>query len=145
MAEMQNPNTDGDSTVLCGANSYVEKYYLNEQFSGLPESIKQELQIMCVMYTEDIGGIILLEFMPDGRLQFKVEAEENDYLFDEIGSALKIKQYQAEKRELLEEGKTNRVVAYKHGEFLDFDIQEALNMKKDIPEDQYEISKLLIR
>ena len=47
--------------------------------------------------------------------------------------------------ELLEKGKTNRVVAYKHGEFLDFDIQEALNMKKDIPEDQYEISKLLIR
>ena len=38
--------------------------------------------------------------------------------------------------ELLEKGKTNRVVAYKHGEFLDFDIQEALNMKKDIPEDQ---------
>ena len=72
MAEMQNPNTDGDSTVLCGANSYVEKYYLNEQFSGLPESIKQELQIMCVMYTEDIGGIILLEFMPDGRLQFRL-------------------------------------------------------------------------
>ena len=110
MAEMQNPNTDGDSTVLCGANSYVEKYYLNEQFSGLPESIKQELQIMCVMYTEDIGGFdfsIEYEIAPfkpflDGRLQFKVEAEENDYLFDEIGSALKIKQYQAEKRELLE-------------------------------------------
>ena len=47
--------------------------------------------------------------------------------------------------ELLEKGKTNRVVAYKHGEFLDFDIQEALNMKKDIPEDQDEISNLLIR
>ena len=51
------------------------------------ESIKQELQIMCVMYTEDIGGIILLEFMPDGRLQFKVEAEENDYLFDDLKRA----------------------------------------------------------
>lgn len=72
MAEMQNPNTDGDSTVLCGANSYVEKYYLNEQFSGLPESIKQELQIMCVMYTEDIGGIILLEFMPDGDCSLRL-------------------------------------------------------------------------
>ena len=47
--------------------------------------------------------------------------------------------------ELLEKGKTNRVVAYKHGEFLDFDIQEALNMKKDIPEEYYEISKLLVR
>ena len=47
--------------------------------------------------------------------------------------------------ELLAEGKTNRVVAYKHVEFVDFDIQEALNMTKDIPEDQYEISKLLVR
>lgn len=47
--------------------------------------------------------------------------------------------------ELLAEGKTTRVVAYKHGEFVDFDIQEALNMTKDIPEDQYEISKLLVR
>ena len=47
--------------------------------------------------------------------------------------------------ELLAEGKTNRVVAYKHGEFVDFDIQEALNMTKEIPEDQYEISKLLVR
>ena len=47
--------------------------------------------------------------------------------------------------ELLEEGKTNRVVAYKHGEFLDFDIQEALNMKKDIPEYQFNVSNWLVR
>ena len=47
--------------------------------------------------------------------------------------------------ELLAEGKSNRLVAYKHGEFVDYDIQEALNMKKDIPESQYEISKLLAR
>lgn len=91
-----------ENTVLCGANSYVEKYYLNEKFAGLPESIKEELQIMCVLFTEDIGGVLLLEFTPKGELRFRVEAEENDYLFDEIGSALKIKQYQMEKRELLE-------------------------------------------
>lgn len=47
--------------------------------------------------------------------------------------------------ELLVEGKSNRLVAYRKGEFVDFDIQEALNMKKDIPESQYEISKLLAR
>ena len=46
---------------------------------------------------------------------------------------------------LLAEGKSNRVVAYKNGEYVDFDIQEALQMKKDIPEDQYEICKLLVR
>ena len=46
---------------------------------------------------------------------------------------------------LLSEGKSNRVVAYKNGEYVDFDIQEALQMKKDIPEDQFEICKLLVR
>ncbi|MDR0924727.1 MAG: 6-phosphofructokinase [Hungatella sp.] len=47
--------------------------------------------------------------------------------------------------ELLCEGKSNRVVGYKHGEFQDLDIQEALSMTKDIPEDQYQISKMLVR
>lgn len=47
--------------------------------------------------------------------------------------------------QLLAEGKSNRVVAYKNGEYVDFDIQEALAMTKDIPEDQFEISKLLTR
>lgn len=47
--------------------------------------------------------------------------------------------------ELLAEGKSNRVVAYKGGEYVDFDIQEALAMTKDIPEDQFEINRLLTR
>ena len=51
----------------------------------------------------------------------------------------------AKAAELLAEGKSNRLVAYKHGEFVDYDIQEALNMSKDIPEEQYEIAKMLIR
>ena len=41
MAEMQNPNTDGDSTVLCGANSYVEKYYLNDKLNILQDTYTQ--------------------------------------------------------------------------------------------------------
>ena len=47
--------------------------------------------------------------------------------------------------ELLAEGKSNRLVAYKHGEFVDYDIQEALNMKKDISEEQFNIAKMLVR
>ena len=46
---------------------------------------------------------------------------------------------------LLAQGKSNRLVAYKHGEFVDYDIQEALNMTKDISEEQYAISKMLVR
>lgn len=40
-------------------------------------------------------------------------------------------------------GKTNRVVGYQHGEFMDFDIEEALAMEKGIPEFQYEVSRAL--
>ena len=43
--------------------------------------------------------------------------------------------------ELLCEGKTNRVVGYKHGQYIDFDINEALKMKKMIPDYQYKIAK----
>ena len=47
--------------------------------------------------------------------------------------------------DILCEGKSNRVVAYKHGEFVDYDIEEALNMTKSIDEYQYEICRKLSR
>ena len=34
--------------------------------------------------------------------------------------------------DLLKEGKSCRVVGYRHGEFMDFDINEALAMQKDV-------------
>jgi len=46
--------------------------------------------------------------------------------------------------DLLCEGKTNRVVGYRHGDFVDYDIDEALAMKKDVDEYMYEISKTLV-
>ena len=93
---------DQNNVVLCGSNSYEKKYYLDDNFSGLPQSIQDELKVMCVLYTEDIGGILTLQFTEDGTLVFHVTADEGDLLFHEIGSVLKIKQLQAEKRELLE-------------------------------------------
>ena len=52
-----------EEIVLCAANSYEQKYYLNPEFEMLPESIKQELNIMCVLYTEDVGGILMVSMM----------------------------------------------------------------------------------
>ena len=89
------------TTVLCGANSYEEKYYLNPKFSNLPKQIKDELQIMCVMYVNDVGGIFLVEYDEDGSLHFSTEAIENDTTYDEIGGVLKIKELQRTKEELL--------------------------------------------
>ncbi len=91
-----------EAVILCAASAYEEKYYLNEDFSRLPKAVKQELQIMCVLYTADIGGILTLQFDKEGNLHFHVSSKEGDLFFDEIGSVLKIKQLQAEKRELLE-------------------------------------------
>ena len=91
-----------DKVVLCGANSYEQKYYFNEEFQSLPQSVKDELHIMCVLFTEDVGGILTMEYDEKGNLDFQVISEEGDYLFDEIGSVLKVKELQVSKAELLE-------------------------------------------
>lgn len=91
-----------DKVVLCASSAYEQKYYLNEDFNTLPESIKEELKIMCVLYTEEVGGILTLEFDEDGNLMLNVTSDEGDLLFDEIGSVLKIKEIQRNKEELLE-------------------------------------------
>lgn len=93
---------DEDKVVLCASSKYEEKYYLNPEFDKLPDAIKDELKAMCVLFTEDIGGILTLEYDDDGHLSFVTMADENDLLYDEIGCALKIKQYQQTKRELME-------------------------------------------
>lgn len=91
-----------EKVVLCGANSYKQKYYFNQDFSALPDQVKKELQIMCVLFTEEIGGILTLEFDEEGNLQFRTEALEADAMFDEIGSVLKIKKIRQEKQDILE-------------------------------------------
>ena len=89
-----------EEMVLCAASSYKQKYYLNPEFESLPEAVKQELQIMCVLYTADVGGVLLLVFDENGNLELKVEHNEGDFSFDEIGSVLKIKELQDTKEEL---------------------------------------------
>ena len=91
-----------ERTVLCGASSYEQKYYFNEEFSALPQRVKDELKVSCVMYVEEVGGVLTLEYEPDGELEFKVTSDEADYLFDDIGSALKIKEIRRDKSDLLE-------------------------------------------
>lgn len=114
------------TVTLCASSAYEKKYYLNEDFNALPETIKQELQIMCVLYTEDVGGILTLEFEDDGTLMLNVEADEGDLLFDEVGSVLKIKELQRNKAELLE----NLEIFYKVF-FLNEDVSELINKEID--------------
>lgn len=92
-----------EGIVICAANSYQEKYYFNPLFRMLPNSVKDELKILCVSFTEKAGGILVLSFDREGSLQFKVMVSEGDYLFDEIESGILISHFQRKKKEILEE------------------------------------------
>ncbi|MFA9377104.1 MAG: DUF6145 family protein [Lachnotalea sp.] len=91
-----------DKVVLCGSSSYEKIFYLDENFEALPQGIKEELKIMCVLFTEEVGGILTLVYDDEGNLNLEVTADEEDLLYDEIGSALKIKEIQRTKAELME-------------------------------------------
>ncbi|MGN0142511.1 MAG: DUF6145 family protein [Roseburia sp.] len=90
-----------EEVVLCGASAYNKKFYLNQDFRGLPQQVKDELKIMCVLFTEDIGGIFQLVFDEEGNLEFCTSCDEEDLLYDEIGCGLKIRQLQRTKEDLL--------------------------------------------
>lgn len=88
--------------VLCGANAYEKKYYFNQDFAKIPDSIKEELHIICVLFTEEVGGIFTICFEEDGTLEFETNASEEDYLYDEIGSGLLVRKIRDTKQELLQ-------------------------------------------
>lgn len=88
--------------VLCGANAYEQKYYFNEKFSRIPESIKEELHIICVLFTEEVGGVFTIVFEEDGSVSFETDAYEEDILYDEISSGLLVREIRMQRQELLE-------------------------------------------
>lgn len=88
--------------VLCGANAYDKKYYFNEQFKGIPDSIKDELHIICVLFTEEVGGIFTIVFEEDGSISMETNAEEDDIYYDEISSGLLVGEIRRKRQELFE-------------------------------------------
>ena len=81
-----------EETTLLGASWYNQKYYFNEAFAGLPKDVQDELHILAVEFTEDVGGVFTI---------FSVRSAEGDQRFDEIGAELLIKKYQREKADLM--------------------------------------------
>ena len=89
-------------TVLCGANAYEKKYYFNEQFNGIPDSIKDELRIICVLFTEEVGGIFTIVFDEEGFISMETDAEADDIYYDEISSGLLVGEIRRKRQELFE-------------------------------------------
>lgn len=91
-----------EKTVLCGANAYEMKYYFNEQFNGIPESIREELHILCVLFTEEVGGVFTISFEEDGNVLLETNGDDDDIYYDEISSGLMVSEVRRRRQELFE-------------------------------------------
>lgn len=91
-----------EKVVLCGANAYDKKYYFNGQFKGIPESIQNELHIICVLFTEEVGGIFTIEFEQDGSVSMRTEYADDDFLYDDVSSGLLVSEIRRKRQELFE-------------------------------------------
>ena len=89
--------------VLCGSNAYEKKYYFNPLFDSVPESVKEELHIICVLFTEEAGGVFLIVFEPDGSISMETEAAEEDILYDDITAGLLVSEIRRHRQTLFEE------------------------------------------
>ena len=91
-----------EKMVLCGANAYEQKYYFNEKFKGIRESIQNELHIICVLFTEEVGGIFTIEFEKDGSISMRTEYADDDFLYDEVSSGLLVGEIRRKRQDLFE-------------------------------------------
>ena len=99
--QMKDRMADG-RIVLCGSNAYEKKYYFNDKFNGIPDSIKDELHIICVLFTEEVGGIFTIVFEEDASVSLVTDAEEDDIYYDEVSSGLLISEIRRKRQELFE-------------------------------------------
>ena len=107
--EMQKTNkgrvfegVSGGRVVLCGANAYEQKYYFNPVFKQIPESIKKELNIISVLFTQEAGGIFTIVFEEDGSVSIETNADEEDITYDEITAGLLVGEVRRKRQDLFE-------------------------------------------
>ena len=91
-----------ERVVLCVANAYEEQYYFNDMFASIPQSIKDEIKIISVLFTNEVGGIFSMAFEEDGTLVLETNSDEDDILYDEISSGLLVREIQRKRQDLLE-------------------------------------------
>ena len=94
---------DGETLILCGANAYDEKYYFNPLFNKIPDSIQQELRVICVLFTQEAGGIFTIGFSSDGDVTLSTRATEEDITYDEVSAGLLVGEIRRRRSELFEE------------------------------------------
>lgn len=147
----------GYIALWCGIANGAEDILLPERYDGneqvlinrIIENRKRGKKHHIIINAEGIGHSVSMSRRIEAATGIETRATILGYMQRGGAPTCKDRVYAsimgARATQLLSEGKSNRVVAYKQGDFVDFDIQEALNMTKDISEEQFEISKMLVR
>ena len=138
-------------SVANGAEDVLlpEKYDFNEQeiINHIIESRKRGKTHHIIINAEGIGHSTSMARRIEAATGMETRATILGYM-QRGGSPTATDRYYASIMgayavDVMLQGKTNRVVGYKAGEFVDFDIEEALQMKKGIDEYQYEVAQIL--
>ncbi len=126
-----------------------EKYDFNEQniINNIIENRKRGKTHHIIINAEGIGHSMSMAKRIEAATGIETRATILGYM-QRGGNPTAIDRYYAsimgaKAVDILIAGKTNRVVGHQHGEFVDFDIEDALNMKKDIDPYEFEVANLL--
>ncbi len=103
-----------------------KKHYIIINAEGVGDSINMAKRIEAATGMETRATVL-------GHMQRGGSPTCKDRVYASIMGAMAV--------DLLCDGATNRVVGYRHGEYIDFDIDEALAMDKKIPDYQYQVAK----
>ena len=141
------------SGIATGSDAILvpERYDGNEQevINSIIESRKRGKKHFIIVNAEGIGHSTSMAKRIEAATGIETRATILGYMQRGGSPSCKDRFYAsimgAKAVDLLMEGKSNRLVAYKNGEFCDFDIDEALGMEKDIPDYQMALTKKLTR
>lgn len=90
-----------DKEILAAASFEKQKYLLEETFSSIPQSIQNEIKVICVTMAQRLCCTFLIGFHKTGDVYFEIVKPEGSIDFDEIGAELEILSLKKEKEELL--------------------------------------------
>lgn len=90
-----------DENILAAASWEKQKFYFSSEYDAIPQSIKQDIQIICVTMAEKLCCTFIMRFDEDGNVYFETVRGEDNFDFDEIGAELEIKEIQRKDKELL--------------------------------------------
>lgn len=98
--DINNIKIDTD-IIIAVSNSYISKFYFDDRLKALPKELKDGIKILMVTLTEENGGILEAIYNDkECSIYFKTYADDEDYLYDEIGAIYKMRKMERENEEL---------------------------------------------